>query len=537
MIAKMSDPDRKDMYRVFAAAAGVLLLAGSLFYSGWMMSHVMGHGFHQGYLGSNGARYSIMARNVLRADVAAVNYVPLLNAIHDTDPDPYLHHPPLLHWTMALVFHLFGETEDNARLIPFVFTLLNLILLFFLGRRIIGSSLGGGLCALMGAALPLTSYYGAHIDVQGSPLVCFILAGLLCYCKWLDTEKGRYLFLLVVCMVVGTLFDWPALYLCGLCPLHLWLVRRKQGMGAISAGVKMWPLMLTGVILFALLAVWLSSAAEPKGPSLYESALHRSMKPSTFLDIGDPLAYLSDQFFKLLPAVHSLCPWPFLLLILSGALATRLQPARLRNESVAHTLWILFMLGFIHIIIFPFGSLFHDYWIFLLMPWLAIASGLALWRLAKLYDLRSRGLRIGSAMVVLLLTASLLIAASDYSFQRFTEEKDIEPYLLGKRIYEHVAPGEAVMLNANFYNAPVPGEKDRYVLYKPALSYYADRVIRGDIQSVELFKDVLVRRDDFAYFIFIQDYGKNHGELLNYLKKNYTLEKRVKPGLLFFRLD
>ncbi|MFH2001378.1 MAG: glycosyltransferase family 39 protein [Planctomycetota bacterium] len=533
----MSDPNRKSIIRVFSAAAGVMLLAIALFYSGWMMSHVMGRVFHQGYLGCNGARYSIMARNVLRADLAAVNYAPLLNAALDTDPDPYLHHPPLLHWVIALSFYCFGETEDHARYIPYAFTLLNLILLFFLGRRITGSTLSGGFCALMGGALPLTSFYGAHIDVQGSPLVCCILAGLFCYLRWVKSNRRRDLFLLLFFMGAGTLFDWPALYLCGLCPLHLWLERRKTGLTALRAVRSLWPLIATGAFLFAVLALWLSTAAEPKGPSLYESVLHRSMRPSTFLDIGDPWMYVSDQFMRLMPQVHSLCPWPFWLVMLAGGLASVMRRARPGRASISRVLWILFLMGFIHIVIFPFGSLFHDYWIFLLMPWMAIASGVGLWRLLRLYDDRSRVLRAGSLLVVLVLTGSMVFAASHYAFERFAGEKDIEPYLLGKRIHEHVAPGEAVMINANFYNAPIPGEGDQYVLYKPALSYYADRVIRGEIQTVERFKEVLARRKDFAYFIFITDYGKSHGELLDYLKQHYPMEKQVKPGLLFFRLS
>ena len=208
---------------------GVVLLFVSLTYSGWMMSHAFGGDFHRGYLGHNGARYSIMARNVLRYDVAEFSFVPLLNAACETEPDMYLHHPPLLHWVMAFVFRVFGEAEDHVRMVPCLFTLLNLVMVYLLGRRILGGSLPGGACALMAAALPMTSFYGAHIDVQGSPLVFCMLASTYCFCQWLVAFRKAWLFPSLVFLALGTLFDWPALYLCPLFPIYCWMSSRRLG--------------------------------------------------------------------------------------------------------------------------------------------------------------------------------------------------------------------------------------------------------------------------------------------------------------------
>ncbi|MBU0754812.1 MAG: glycosyltransferase family 39 protein, partial [Planctomycetes bacterium] len=518
-----------------ATGLAVLLLVGALVYSGCMMSRAFDGYFKRGYLGHNGARYSIMARNVLRADLTAVNFVPLLNAAEDREYDHYLHHPPLLHWVIALSFYWFGENENNARAIPFVFTLLNLAALYCLGKLLFGNPVAGGFAAVIGASLPLTSYYGSHIDVQGSPLVFFILATVLCYLKWLEGGKKIYYGSAVLCLAVGTLFDWPALYLCLLLPLHHWFTHRSSGGNLWGSFKKLGPLIGVGFLLFSALFIWLSTAGDPKGTTLIESIVHRTVKPSTFLDIGNPWRYVWDHCS--FPKMHTLCPWPYLALVFIGWILGRFSGPLHRSSGLGRALWLFFILGAMHLFIFPFGALFHDYWIFLCLPWVALAGSSAVCRIIAVVN----GGRTGARRVLSWLTGAcilglLLLSGHIYADQRFKEDIEIEPYLLGKKIHDNVAPGLAVMINADHYNQPVPGKEDRYVLFKPELSYYADRVIRGHIQTVEMFKDVLQRRDDFAYFIFIKHFKNHHPELYDYLEKNYPMEKEVYPGLLFFQL-
>ena len=73
-----------------------------------------------------------MAKNFLRLDVSAAGYTPLLNTAGMEEPNPDLHHPPLLHWTVALGFSLLGESENHARAVPALFTLLNILLISLL---------------------------------------------------------------------------------------------------------------------------------------------------------------------------------------------------------------------------------------------------------------------------------------------------------------------------------------------------------------------------------------------------------------------
>lgn len=513
---------------------GITLLAAALVYAGWMMSRSLGGQYRRGYLGHNGARYSIMARNVLRCDLKTANFAPLLNMEDEEEPDPYLHHPPLLHWVLALVFHVFGETEDHARMVPYAFTLLNLVLLFLLGRRVLKSSFSAGLCALLAASLPMTSYYGIHIDVQGSPLVFFILACILCYLKWINGEGRTWLLLSLACLVLGTLFDWPAFYLCFLIPLHYWRIHKKENLSLINAAKKTAPFMAVGGLLFLILFLWLSVAVESKGTSLWGSVIVRTVKPDSHLEFGDPWRFFLNSVTTSCRNIHTLYPWAFLLLIALGWILRRNDPNEEDPHYTSCSLRLLFLVGTCHLVFFPFGLLFHDYWVFLFVPWAALAGSLALSRLAS----RVKG-RQGYAVLTLALCA-VVIVGHLYSRDR-SKAGDPFPAYIGKVIHQVAKPGEAVLTNG-YFNSYVPGSEDRYMLSSPAYSYYADRVIRGVIWSRKIFEMVIQQRDDFAYFVFIpviqynEEQKKEEAKLLQFLNDRYEVVETNVKHILFFRL-
>lgn len=522
----------------FLSSAGVALLLIALVYACWMMSHVMSGPFQRGFLGLNGARYSLMARNVLRCDLAAARFAPLVNAEDEEEPDPYLHHPPLLHWVIALVFHVFGETENHARMVPFIFTLLNLILLYILGRRVIGGRFAGGLCALIAAALPMTSYYGAHIDVQGAPLVFCMLACVISYLQWMKSSGKGWLALSLACLFVGTLFDWPALYLSLLLPLHHWISLRCSGRTFKDTLRKTWPYPVVGISLFAVLVFWLALAGTSKGTTLWDSLVVRTFKPEPYIDVDDRWKFAWNTIKDYcLPGIHGLYPWPFLGLIFLGWLVRGWWPGREGSRLLKSTLWLFFLLGLIHMVLFPFGILFHDYWTFLFVPWVSLAGALCLVRITLLCRDRLNNRIAGYA-----LTLAVLAAASSsghlFSMKRFARSNDQVAYKLGEYIHEIVPPGDAVITNALNCNPPDwEAEGDRYLFMPPTVTYYADRVVRGDVKTPDQFEKVLKRRDDFRYFVFHLGFRSTHGALLQYLEARYPVEEKIKGALIFFRLE
>ena len=148
--------------------------------------------FQHEWLGRNGARYAIAARNLLRHSWAETGGVPCLQvgSLDEEGPLPYARHPPGLSWLIALAFLTFGESENTARLVPLIATVLAAGCVGLLaGRR-------GSVPAAAGAAaafclLPMTLLYGGHVDVQGSPTTLFILLGVLFWTIAEENGRGR----------------------------------------------------------------------------------------------------------------------------------------------------------------------------------------------------------------------------------------------------------------------------------------------------------------------------------------------------------
>src|SRR5262245_53505508 len=193
-------------------ARGLLLLALLLAAVG--MAHTFREPFGRGWLGHNGARYAQIARNYERHGFLTLGGAPLLDAGEpaggwraDGPHDVYAHHPPGLSLAIGALFRAFGAREDVARALPALATLLMVALLARLVGHVAGPE-AGGWAALAAACQPMVSVYGAHIDVQGAPVLCASLGVLLCYRRWLLGGDVRPLLLV---SAVGSFFDWYAL--------------------------------------------------------------------------------------------------------------------------------------------------------------------------------------------------------------------------------------------------------------------------------------------------------------------------------------
>ena len=191
----------------------------------------------------------------------------------------------------------------------------------------------------------MTSYYGAHVDVQGSPLLFFILACILAHIRWLDTHNKLWLFPSLIFFGLGVLTDWFALYLCFLFPLYHRLRFNEPGITLFVALKKNVSFILLGCFLFIVLVVWLGTAETPQtGTTLWESLVVRTVKPFLFVGQDFALEEMKQRFIKYsIPYVHDLYPWPFLALIALGFLLSRIQPnPPTPLPPIGHRYWFSF---------------------------------------------------------------------------------------------------------------------------------------------------------------------------------------------------
>ncbi|MEW6743305.1 MAG: glycosyltransferase family 39 protein [Planctomycetota bacterium] len=443
--------------------AGAALLAIAIAVAVLLMSQTFGGPWRRvPWLGQNGARYSIMARNFDRLGFLETRLAPVMSS---GDPlgvprQYYLHHPPLLPLTIGLAFRIAGIGEDVARAVAALFSLLNVLLVAALACRFWGP-VAGGIAALLTAGLPFTGVYGVHVDVQGPQVLSFLLLTWLLLRTYRDRRKGVSLALAMVAFGLGMLSDWPAYYLGLIGPVVWWCDRGACG----RAPVVLMP--LAALFVFGLLRLQASLVGDPGG-GLQQSLVLRSF------DIVREMRERPDEVFAALQArlqdFLELYPWPVLLLAALGLLRRSRHGARLWSAGLASA-------GILHVALFPAGAVLHDYWTFALFPGsvlLATSGLLWIWESAALWRYRW----LWRALAGLLLAWLLWLSVSA-SIERFAPARvDLRHVLLGRALAAATSASEIVLTNAP-YN-PVDGQPLSY----PVFSYYSDRCVLGGVDDL-----------------------------------------------------
>ncbi|HEX8833109.1 MAG TPA: glycosyltransferase family 39 protein [Abditibacteriaceae bacterium] len=265
------------------AVIAILIVALPLFLGGWA------------FLDPDEGRYGTIPYEML----ANADFVtPTQNDIKFFDK------PPLLYWTIAASYSLFGYQEWAARLIPALAALAGILMVYALGKRMFGPRAG-----LLGAVILGTSLMWpimAHIvvtDMLVSSLV-FIAMALwwMGHCEPNTRSQTRYFIGFWIVLALSVLTKGPiTLVLTGGCVfMYAMLCRQWQSLSAMR-----WRF---GFPLFCAIAVpWYILVAQ-RNPEFnhyfwYDQHIARFMGKSTNNSHVEGVGY----YFKLLPLV--LFPW------------------------------------------------------------------------------------------------------------------------------------------------------------------------------------------------------------------------------------
>jgi hypothetical protein len=190
----------------------------------------------------NTSYFSIAARNLVREGFVKLHGGMYLNAgdfaiARGTDEGVkgafYAGHPPLTAWALAGWMQAFGQSDFAIRALPLAVTMLNLLLLYALVRRVFG---GGAALAsvVICSLLPMTAYYAQIVNME--PFVMtFLLAGSIGYVAWARSGSTFGFLLLVLCVIGGCWTDWPMYLFVGfLAVAHLF--KRRDEIPPAKAG-------------------------------------------------------------------------------------------------------------------------------------------------------------------------------------------------------------------------------------------------------------------------------------------------------------
>lgn len=457
--------------------------------STWGLTRTLGQPFAHGWLGHNGARYAHIARNYARDGLLAFRGAPRLDVAAAVDPEHsepavpggpppqvYAHHPPGLTQLLGLVFRVTGPGEDAARVPVALSALVVLLLLARLAWLECGPIVAGG-AALALAAQPMHSIYGAHVDVQGAPVLALSLATLLGYRRWL---QGGSPAALLACAAVASWLDWFGLYAPAFCALHLFVTRPGRRRAALGLAA----------FTLALFAGWLAWLSSLPGQGLDAVLGSAGVRAAGALEDSERAARHLAAWWR---DTAGLMPgWPLLL-----PAAVLLALGRLRLPPTAGTttvlgpralLALLLVPPLLHAAAFPAGLVLHDYWLFGLPPALALAVGLLAARLRP---------AIGVAAVALLLLPGWRAAGA------VLQRRNELPALVGRALAGATAPGDVILTNFDCTPLVPGGAGDERVDKLLEVLWASDRTVRGLVGTpgATSLEEALARRPDAAWFL------------------------------------
>ncbi|HEY3357873.1 MAG TPA: glycosyltransferase family 39 protein, partial [Polyangia bacterium] len=411
------------------------------------------HGYHLGIHGSDARHFLREGRMIQGWDVG----------YHATPGVYYLHHPVLMHQYLGVAIAVLGDNVWAPRLVPAGFTLLLVLLAFWVGRRAFGPW-AGIMAAAVFAMLPMVVAFNILPDHQQIASVYTVL-GFYGYLRWLELGRRRHLALALAVFTLAAFTDWTPYLITSFLGLFAlghaaWCRRPRELLGAL--GLLLAFAVPLSVHLFLVRHLGLQS-------DMLSSLSQRTGGPDN--------AGMARLMAELQPLLFTK-PIVWLTVIWLGTVLVRLP---LRALRLWHVVPLAFLLGQgIYVFLFKQGNFVHIYRTY----YMSIAYALAA---ADVFALLLRGLELVGARLwrplpaalAVLLAAGLLAAEARASWPVFLESReksgslghrgyapDLERLEFGRLVNRATKPDDVVLIH--------PSLRQRY-----EFQWYLDRDVRG----------------------------------------------------------
>ncbi len=236
---------------------------------------------------------------------------------------------------------------------------------------ILSPPFASGACFVFYALCPMHLYFARMYNHEVFALFGIVLC-LHAYGRWVHSGSRGALAALAASLMLATATAWPAYYLTVLLPVHYrWTVaspRRTATLGATLLGVS-----LLTFALFLAHGYWL------EGPDLFRDLPRTVLKVwfSNRLDWGPEFTtvdFLEEEVKQTL----RLFTLPVVALAALGATYTLGTAAiERRLDAASRLLVLLLVLGTVHVFLSKQEAMGHDYYLYYLLPGVALAAGVA----------------------------------------------------------------------------------------------------------------------------------------------------------------
>lgn len=445
-----------------------------------------------------GAFYSIVARNLLRYGAEVTAFAPITNSgvVDPSQFEIYYHHPPLSIWLTALSFRAFGVHEWSARLVPLIFSLLTLALVFEIARDAFGRATALVALYLM-AIVPADAYYATHLDPNNSTSIFFTVLAVEAYRRWYRSGHNGAYAVLLFAIVLGCWSGWFTYLVIPGIVAHGLLVGSRDGRSNWRLRLAVLPALAVGMFALFFLHRYISLAGGRH--EVYDAISARFLKRTVELQMSRLAIYKIYAY-----NMWNLYTTPILIL---GSAWMVLFVHDLWNARVRIEQWcivILLSYGFLYAIAFPGHLPSHDFFVRTYSPALALAGAVVLVR--GIGALKTLRVRQASAIVIL---GALGAIASLRTHRRFGSDDGGNGVTL-KRLGEQVAAVSTLDVPVFF-----PDGEDRI------MQYYVDRPSTFGLDSPEKLAAAAAGVNGRYLILFPERNVSKFPSLLEHLRRTF----------------
>jgi 4-amino-4-deoxy-L-arabinose transferase-like glycosyltransferase len=435
----------------------------------------------------NGASYGQMGVNHLKYGYDTTGGIPIWGIL-DGKIKWVLRHPPGLPLMLSFSFAIFGIYEWSARLIPIAFSLASVYILYLIVRELWDEK-HAVIAAFFTVLIPMYAYYGRMV----CPEICVLFFALLIiylYIKLFDTNKLRYLFIMIIAVFVGGLVDYPTFFI--ILPLLIYGLIFKNWSKRLYVCIV---LIITAILTFAFFIWWATTMAGTLEP-LWAAYAQRSDR-----------SYLLREMFYWRLFEWMLIEFTFIIVFLTlvwvwkdlcGLIIRNRQKILFvnteDNQYICRTIFIfiLFLYGITYLIVFPQTSFIHDHSMYFLIPFFAVASTAGLKYISK-------SLRVFAIGLILILS----ISATAYLHVHWDRP---ELYEIGVELKHQTAKDDIILVG------------------NPVIGWYTERTYFYLPRNSTVLEEIVIEYKPkfIVYGAYWYD-PKYSMEIESVLEKNYTL--------------
>jgi hypothetical protein len=524
------DEDEEGKPRSHAPRRGTFTILATIWLACWfgVMFLVLNHRFDR-KMDWNTSYFSIAARNLVRDGFINLRggiYLTAGQGFELSQKEFYAGHPPLTAWVLAAWMKVMGYhgqpdwvagADWKIRLLPLIFTTLNLALLWLLVRRVFGAA-GALAVMVIFSVLPMVAFYGQNVNMEPFTMT-FILGASLGYLGWARSRSRVALVWMCICVVLGCWTDWPMYLFSGfLGVLHLFrwrdmIVFRSDGTPDSADGEKArrgWLTTLTLVVIPVLMFGAFVGYLRLNGAQvrdLVERATERrgvlaeGEKPDLMAGyrvLGQKFRWVKDRRPDM-KAIEDFKTWfvdlftpAALVLFVIGALTWRSWSRRMAITSgeVGRRAMFRIVVCFIlmqltYTLAFPQGAWTHEFWqYYLSVPVAVLAGGLLVG--LTLAGGEGRRFRYGFfdrlGWAVAALIPLMAIGPMGWRLHLPAPEEHGKGlhFEISEPLKQHTRPGDVIL--CDLPDEPVEGSQG----VQKALPWYSDRYILADGMAANL---------------------------------------------------